>query len=57
MNTLWIRLRSWHIVRREDFTLCGRQGDSGSPNSDSEPMGEKTCESCLRIWKRNQERT
>jgi hypothetical protein len=60
MNTLWIKLRadpalSWHIVREQGWTLCGREGDCPCPTSDSEPMGEKTCETCLRIWKRNQE--
>jgi len=58
---MWIKLRdaprlSWHIVHESGMTLCGRWYDIPCPESDHEPLEGKTCETCLRIDKRNQER-
>lgn len=53
MNTDWIRIRSWHAIRNwtrvpdRAVTLCGRTAD-GTVAADL-PMGEKSCETCLRL--------
>lgn len=51
---MYVRLRSWHVrqwhVRqRGGYTLCGRVTGDGQRTADSLPMGERSCESCLRI--------
>jgi len=51
---LWAKLRddprlSWHIVGRGGATRCGRWIPVPSPSADDLPMGEKSCETCLRL--------
>lgn len=58
-DLVWIKLRdaphlSWHIVRTEGVTLCGRETTLSSPVSDDLPAG-KSCETCLRIHAHNEE--
>ncbi len=57
----WVRIRSWHGVRTATrvpgrfVTLCGRQASSLRV-VDLLPLGEKTCESCLRIYAKETDR-
>jgi hypothetical protein len=55
-TTVWTKLRdsprlSWHIVGRVRFgaTRCGRWIPVPSPSANDLPMGEKSCETCLRL--------
>jgi hypothetical protein len=58
VNPRWVRIRSWHIVlvRGDDWTLtrCGRR--AGKEVVDDLPANEKTCETCLRLRARDEER-
>jgi hypothetical protein len=50
VSRIYVKMRSWHIVRDEDQTktVCGRTVPEGAATA--EDFGdEKTCESCLRI--------
>jgi hypothetical protein len=52
MNILYVRTRSWHVIRLtrslETRTLCGRTAGAAAETSDTMPAG-KSCETCLRI--------
>jgi hypothetical protein len=59
--TRFVKLRSWHIrdESRPATTLCGRPHAGPSPSridspppagySDTLPLGERSCETCLRL--------
>lgn len=60
-RTTWAKLHvgrrlSWHVESAPDETRCGRWLDADAPRSDDLPIGEKSCESCLRLVARDQER-
>jgi hypothetical protein len=62
-TTIWAKLRdsprlSWHIVgrMRGGATRCGRWIPVPSPSADDLPLDEKSCETCLRLDKRDRER-
>lgn len=46
----WIKLESWHIVTASG-TRCGLEVDPEEVHGYSEdlPLGEKSCETCLRL--------
>lgn len=53
-TTGWIKLRpdkrlSWHIVFREVWSRCGFFFSAAAPRADDLPLGEKSCETCLRL--------
>ena len=54
----YVKIRSWHMVRfwtrvpHSFVTLCGRKG-KGESRTDFE--GEKSCETCLRIFAKESE--
>ena len=59
--TIWVKLRdakrlSWHNLFREVWTRCGLLPDVDAPRADDLPLGEKSCESCLRLVARDAER-
>jgi len=66
--TTWIKLRpekrlSWHIdvtaapaIAANRWTRCGRWADADAPRADDLPAGERSCENCLRLDKRDRER-
>lgn len=51
----YVKIRSWHVrsglVSRGGMvhTLCGRWASATALQSAVLPMGEKSCESCLRL--------
>ena len=47
-TTLWVKLRSWHVLAN-GMTRCGRVFVVPSPTADDLPMGERSCETCLRL--------
>lgn len=59
MRGQWVRLTSWHLVREvtkgnpldaQVVFLCGKwKPRFRSVFLDEFPVGEKTCESCLRL--------
>jgi len=55
MTRSYLRLDSWHVrgpVPIEGWdTLCGRHVNAAqkAPVSDQLPLGEKSCETCLRL--------
>ena len=57
----FVKIVSWHAIRREPNgpdadTYCGRYV-AGSPLKSTDlPMGEKSCESCLRSVAREADR-
>jgi hypothetical protein len=55
MSTLWVWLKSWHLVVA-GRTRCGRLYAIPSPTVDDLPLGERSCETCLRLHERDQER-
>ena len=59
--TLWVKLRnvpelSWHVVGKGGYTRCGRPFLAPSPSTFDLPMGEKSCESCLRLIEHDKEK-
>jgi hypothetical protein len=50
----WVRIQSWHGVRTATrvpgvyVTLCGKRAHNEPV--DLLPLGEKSCETCLRIY-------
>lgn len=57
-GTLWVKVsarRSWHILGTYSRTRCGRRAIASLAVNDL-PMGEKSCETCLRLSKRDEER-
>ena len=58
----WAKLRSWHYVRTFTrvpggfITMCGRSGRSTN-FANQFPSNEKSCESCLRIIRREHAET
>jgi hypothetical protein len=48
----WVKIKSWHIVVDDlldaYLTRCGRRAMDTYTVADL-PMGEKSCESCLRL--------
>jgi hypothetical protein len=55
-TTLWVKIRSWHAVGKGGDTRCGRQFWADAPSAFDLPMGEKSCETCLRWLKRDEEK-
>jgi hypothetical protein len=56
----YVRIRSWHRVAPVSRgglpkTRCGRWADLAAPVSDELPIGEKSCETCLRLHARDEE--
>ena len=60
----YVRIRSWHVIKTwtrvpgRALTLCGRQvdtlvetphGGEGHATAPGLPLGDKSCESCLRL--------
>jgi hypothetical protein len=54
MSTLWVKIKSWHILREAGETLCGRPVAVPCPTSTHMLMDEKSCETCLRVHERNE---
>ncbi len=68
--TRWVKLHdaprlSWHIdVPEPDaapdvldhWTRCGLWADADAPTADDLPLGERSCERCLRLRARDAER-
>jgi hypothetical protein len=52
---MFVKIRSWHVVLTPTRafntyrTLCGRTVTTTEPRPSLE-LGEKSCETCLRIW-------
>jgi hypothetical protein len=55
VTTLWVRIKSWHLVA-SGRTRCGRLYAIPSPTVDDLPLGAKSCETCLRLVARDAER-
>ena len=55
MSTLWVRIKSWHLVA-SGRTRCGRLYAIPSPTVDDLPLGAKSCETCCRLVLHGQER-
>jgi len=55
VRTLWVRIKSWHLVA-SGRTRCGRLYAIPSPTVDDLPLGAKSCETCLRLHERDEER-
>jgi hypothetical protein len=55
MSTLWVKIKSWHLVAN-GRTRCGRLYAIPSPTVDDLPLDERSCESCLRLHERDEER-
>lgn len=58
--TTYARIISWHRVRfmsrgSQYWTRCGKWAPTNSPVSDTIPLDEKTCETCLRLTLRDEE--
>jgi hypothetical protein len=46
----WAQIASWHALRPDGKTLCGRSVNrTQAGNTRDELPGEKSCETCLRI--------
>ena len=56
MSTLWVMIRSWHIVGKGGFTRCGRQFWTSNRSAFDTPQPEKCCETCLRLVEHDQEK-
>lgn len=60
MNTTWVRIRSWHALVQTPggvrWTRCGRSPSPVDELSDELPAG-KSCETCLRLVARDNDRT
>ena len=56
----YVRIRSWHLIALRApaiyTTRCGRMVPTDAPTSDSLPLGERSCETCLRLARRDEER-
>ena len=52
---IWVKIRSWHLVAR-GRTRCGRVFMIPSPTADDLPLGERSCETCLRLMAWDQEK-
>lgn len=50
MNIRWVRIASWHALRDDGKTLCGRSVNRTQAGNtlDELPSG-RSCETCLRI--------
>jgi len=52
----YARIRAWHVIREWRgaawFFLCGRDVPDSTPTVDALPWNEPSCESCLRIVRR-----
>lgn len=57
MDVQWVKFDdplSWHILRNEKVTLCGRDVEDADEVRDV--LGaEKSCESCARIYARKED--
>jgi hypothetical protein len=54
MDATWVRLVAWHALRPTrsltvGHTRCGRAFVIPSPTAPELPLGERSCESCLRL--------
>lgn len=47
MNVIWVLIRSWHAIRLDGKTRCGRTVADDAQQVDTLPDG-KSCETCLR---------
>ncbi len=61
-TTRWVKLHagprlSWHIAvpgwERVHPTRCGLRARDGAPTADDLPLGERSCETCLRLVARD----
>lgn len=49
----WAKILSWHGVREDGKTLCGRSlNRTQIGNARDELPAEKSCETCLRLYAR-----
>jgi hypothetical protein len=65
-DTLWVKIRdvlllSWHAVVAVNGTRCGRKAEGSIEDVLSRtvtdlPLGEKSCETCLRLVAHDQEK-
>jgi hypothetical protein len=60
-DTLWVKRRddhrlSWHIVGTLGMTRCGHAIMVPSMSADVLPILAKSCETCLRLAKHDQEK-
>jgi hypothetical protein len=55
----YVKIRSWHLVDRlvpDGFhTRCGRVVGGGAPVSASLSLDERTCETCLRLARHDED--
>lgn len=56
----YVRIRSWHRVALYSRagiakTRCGRWADFAAPQSDGLDLGERSCETCLRLVLKDEE--
>ena len=59
--TIWVKLRdathlSWHVLVHEAWTRCGLLPDVDAPRAVDLPLGERSCERCLQLRMRDQEK-
>jgi len=57
---MWFLIKSWHVERFQSRiglpkAYCGKWGYMDSKTAAELPADEKSCESCLRILKREEE--
>jgi hypothetical protein len=57
----YLKIGSWHVIARVDdrgwWTRCGRVvTNEPTPASDQLPLGEKSCETCLRLSTHDEDR-
>jgi hypothetical protein len=57
----YLKIGSWHTIARVDdagwWTRCGRLVTTQKvPASDHLPLGEKSCETCLRLSRADEDR-
>lgn len=60
-RTTWAKLHggkrlSWHVETDPGATRCGRWLLADAPRANDLPLGDRSCESCLRLVARDQER-
>jgi len=50
----YFKIQSWHVTAGFDGVAelesrCGKKGNDSSLTADELPLGEKSCETCLRL--------
>lgn len=55
METIWVKITSWHIVFDDVTTYCGRVWTVDDPVAPMFDPNDKTCEVCLRALAKDED--